>query len=421
MPVTKGLTDAQIKNAKPGPKPRKLYDRDRLYLLVGVSGSKRWYWAYRMGDKDATYSIGLYPDVGLVDARKARDKAAESVARGESPGGVKPAQSAQATASLSLTPGSSLWAVSEEWLIKKTPNWGKAYADKVRALMERYIRDGKLGKTDVSEIETGQLYELVTSVAIRTGRDLVEGERKATAPHNAVLLRRCLDAVFRLAKIKSLIKSNPMADLRASDVIEKPKTRHNTKLDDNGLIELHTALTAYRGQRSTKLAIELLMLTALRTVEVRGADWKEIDFAGQKWNIPASRMKRRIAHSIPLSNQAISVLEKLKIITGGKGWIFPNQRRPDDFMATTTINAALGYMGFSGEKGNWFRAHGARGSFSSWAYKNGYRTEAIEQQLAHLERDETKRAYLESEFMKERIEIMGAWGNYLDSLKPNAV
>jgi len=425
MPASKGLTDTQIKNAKPGQKPFKLYDRDRLYLLVGTSGSKRWYWGYRSGDKDMTASLGKYPEIGLADARAARAQAAKAADQGQHP---KPAKGADPLAPAQLIAGApapadlatdqgSLWALADEWLNKKTPGWGAGHAQKVRALLERYIRNSPLGAQQASEVTTGDLYALVTSVAVRADRQLVAGERKAEAPHNAIIVRRAVDAVFRLAIMKGLVKSNPMADLRAAEVIEKPAVRHNAKLGDNGLKALLAAVDAYGGQRLTKLAIELLMLTATRTIELRGADWQEIDFDNRVWNIPAQRMKRRIAHAVPLSSQALAVLEKLRIITSGKGWLFPNNRRPHDFMASTTINTALSNMGFGGENGNWFRAHGCRGTFSTWAYSKGHRTEAVEQQLAHLEPDETKRAYLQAEFWPERRQIMNEWGDYLQSLK----
>ncbi|MGF6905328.1 tyrosine-type recombinase/integrase [Paraburkholderia sp. GAS348] len=452
MPTAKGLTDTQIKNAKPGAKPRKLYDRDRLYVLVGTSGSRRWYWSYRLGDKDATYTIGEYPEVGLLRARELRADAAKLVGQGLQPPPLKikpakvkttpvPGSSVHTPMAVQLTapasasandwesgwenviPG-SLAGIAREWLGKKTPGWGVDHAAKVRKLLERYVRDTPLGALPVQDVQTGDLYELVTSVAVRKDRALIGGERKSEAPHNAIVIRRALDAVFRLAIMKGKTKTNPMVDLRTSEVIEKPATRHNTKLNDAGLSELLTAVEKYRGQRLTKLAIELLTLTALRTVEVRGADWKEIDWEKHTWNVPASRMKRRIAHSVPLSSQALSVLEKLRVLTGGKGWLLPNQRRPVDFMATTTINSALANMGFGGDTGNWFRAHGVRGTFYSWALRNKYQSEAADQQLAHKERDPVKAAYLAEnaeQFWLERVKMMDAWGDYLDNLKATNV
>lgn len=420
--TAKGLSDTQIKNAKPKAKPYRLYDRDRLYANVSVAGTKRWYWPYRLGDRDLTYTIGKYPDVSLKEARDIQAAAAKEVAQGKHPSPIKvkqakPLPTAPGVPHAPASAPGSLWAVADEWLTKKTPNWGAGHAAKVRALLERYVRDNEIAMRPVGKVQTGDLYALVTGVAVRQTINKDAGERKHAAPHNAIVIRRALDAVFRLAIMKGLIKSNPMADLRASEVIETPATVHNAKLDDKGLAALHVAVGAYGGQMLTKLAIELLMLTALRTVEVRGADWKEIDFDARVWNVPASRMKRRIAHAVPLSAQALAVLEKLKVLTGGKGWLFPNSRRPSDFMASTTVNAALSYMGFGGDTGNWFRAHGTRGTFSTWAYGAGYRGEAIEQQLAHLETDPTKRAYLQAEFWPERVKIMDAWGAHLHGLK----
>lgn len=424
------LKDTQIKSAKPKAKPYRLYDRDGLYLNISVAGTRRWYWRYRLGDLDSTFTVGEYPDVSLVQAREARAVAAKEVAQGKNPTPVKvkipktkPASASASGISTSAganagagVPG-SLWAVADEWLAKKTPNWGAHHAAKVRALMERYVRDGQLGARPVGQVKTNALYALVTDVAVRQTVNKDAGERRAVAPHSAIMLRRALDSTFRLAKMKGLVEFNPVADLRASDVIETPAKKSNAKLDDKGLTALHVAVSGYGGQMLTKLAIELLMLTALRTIEVRGADWQEIDFEHKVWNVPASRMKRRIAHAVPLSVQALAVLEKLKVLTGGKGWLFPNSRRPTTFMASTTVNAALSYMGFAGDTGNWFRAHGCRGTFYSWALANKYQSEAVDQQLAHLEPDETKRAYLQAQFWPERVKLMDAWGAYLQGLK----
>lgn len=411
MTTAKGLTEAVLKNAKPRAKAYKLYDRDRLYALVSVAGTKRWYWSYRLGDKDVSLPLGRFPDVGIKEARERRAEAAKLVDAGVHPQAYKEAAIAVKQAEQANT----LWPVAEEWLEKKSPGWGASYVTKMTNLLERYVRDG-LGARPIAEIQTGDIYALITRVAVRKKADKGIGERTKSAAHNAVILRRALDSVFRLAIMSGRAAVNPVSMLRASDVIEKPVPRHNKALDGKGLGDLYAAVGGYGGARLTRLAIELLMVTGLRTAELRGADWKEIDWEARVWDVPASRMKRRIEHSIPLSTQALTLLAELKLMTGGKGWMFPNMRRPETFMASTTINNALTNMGFKGA--SWFRAHGCRGSLSTWAYETcAYRSEAIEQQLSHLERDAVKRAYSRAQYWPERVKMMQAWGDYLSGIK----
>ncbi|MGA3249152.1 MAG: Arm DNA-binding domain-containing protein, partial [Paraburkholderia sp.] len=184
MATAKGLTDAALKNTKPRAKPFKIYDRDRLYALVSVAGTKRWYWSYRLGGKDVAVPLGRYPDVSIKEARALRDEAAKLVEKGEHPKAHKEAVIAQMKAEQANT----LWPVVEEWLAKMKPTWGAHHAAKVEALLVRYLKTG-LGERPIAEVQTGDVYALISGVAVRKRINTDAGERRPQAPHNAVMLR----------------------------------------------------------------------------------------------------------------------------------------------------------------------------------------------------------------------------------------
>jgi integrase len=305
--------------------------------------------------------------------------------------------------------------VCEEWLNDNRRNWTAYYHGQATRFLTRYVKDSQLGAMPIRDITVAHMYDLLQSIAKR--KALAGDERKAEgAPHIAIRLRQHLDAVFRRAIISGRVDSNPVAALKPSDVVTLPPTRHNRALAAD---ELKHVLAAFSvtGTQLTRLAMRLLLLTSVRTVELRGATWREFDLEPAIWAIPGGRMKMERAHVVPLSAQAIETLEKIKKISQPKSaddYLFPNVRDKSRPMAATTINAALVRAGFNHER--LFRAHGARGTFSTWAHEQGFAPLAIERQLAHVERNRVSRAYNKAEFLPERQKMMQAWGNYLENL-----
>ncbi len=309
----------------------------------------------------------------------------------------------------------TLWPICEEWLNDNRGNWSAYYHGQAARFLTRYVKSSPLGIMPVRDIKAAQVYDLLQSIAKR--KSLARDERKAVgAPHIAVRLRQHLDAICRRAIIRGLADANPVAALRVSDVVTLPPTRHNRALEADELKRLLDALTVV-GTPLTRLAIRLLLLTSVRTIELRGATWKEIDLKLAVWSISGERMKMGLPHIAPLSAQAMETLQKIQKITGAKDvddYLFPNVRDKSRPMAATTINAALIRAGFNHER--LFRAHGARGTFSTWAHEQGFSPLAIERQLSHVERNRVKRAYNKAEFLLERQKMMQDWGDYLQNM-----
>lgn len=177
------------------------------------------------------------------------------------------------------------------------------------------------------------------------------------------------------------------------------------------------ALNRYGGYRTTVIALKLMLLTFVRTVELRKAEWNEFDLDGAEWRIPAGRMKMREEHIVPLSTLAIVLLRELQTYTGGRGWLFPNYRNPQDCMTATTLNRALERMGFNGKDSIGFSAHGFRATASTILNEMGYRPDVIERQLAHTERNKVRASYNRAEYLDERRKMMQAWADFVGNLR----
>ncbi|KAA1003869.1 site-specific integrase [Paraburkholderia panacisoli] len=309
----------------------------------------------------------------------------------------------------------TFWAVCEDWIEDNRDRWSEDYCGQAIRFLTRYVKDSPLGKMPVRDIKVAHVYDLLQSIAKR--KVIARNERKAEGtPHIATRLRQHLDAIFRRAIISGRVDANPVAALKPSDVVTLPPPRHNRALEAN---ELKHVLAAFSvtGTELIRLVMRLLFLTSVRTVESRGATWGEIDLESAIWVIPGERMKMERPHVVPLSPQTIEILEKIREITRPKGaddYLFPNVRDKSRPMAATTINAALVGAGFNHER--LFRAHGARGTFSTWAHEQGFAPLAIERQLAHVEKNRVSRAYNKAEFFPERQKMMQDWGHYLESL-----
>jgi len=176
------------------------------------------------------------------------------------------------------------------------------------------------------------------------------------------------------------------------------------------------SLDSYGGYRTTVVALRLMLLTFVRTVELRAANWSEIDLDAAEWRIPAERMKMRELHIVPLSRQAIELLRELHTLTGGRAFLFPNYRRPTSCMTATTLNRALERMGFTGKDGIGFSAHGFRATASTMLNELGYRADVIERQLAHRERNKVRASYNQAEYLGERRAMMQTWANLIDEM-----
>lgn len=425
MKATKLLTDSAVKAAKPKDKPYKLSDSGRLYLLVTTAGSKYWKWNYRLDDKDSTYTLGEYPDISLQKARELRDAARKIVDEGIHPAEHKKDVIRQRK----LEAANTLWNATEEWIAFKKPAWTPSYLKQVETYTGRYVRDAELGQRAIGKVTSAEVVAMVRGIAQR--QSVSKAERNpAGAPSLAALMWQWCSAVFRFAMVAGKVAVNPIAEIRLKDVISRPKAKNNRPLSPNEIGELLKVMEGHKyGTRSVRIAIEMLLLTFVRTGELRMATWDEFDLKRGIWTIPAARMKVKDAgdHVVPLSKQVIALLRELKEMRGSHlkkrnpDWIFPNTRRPDACMSATTINRALERMGFNGKDSTiGFAAHGFRGTASTLLNEQGLRYKVIEFQLAHKEKNKVAGAYNKAEYLEERIAMMQHWADYIDTLRPTA-
>ena len=239
---------------------------------------------------------------------------------------------------------------------------------------------------------------------------IVKIEKRGAADQAGRVLQR-VKAVYRWAVIHERIASNPMLDLVLSEILKPREVQHRAAMADKELPEFLRKLDAYEGDPHTVHALRMVMLTATRPGEVRGARWAEFDLDAALWVIPPERMKMKTPHIVPLSPQAVEVLKVLHTLSGGRELLFPGERDHSKPMSNNTILKALERMGYKGR----MTGHGFRGMASTILHEQGYAHHAIELQLAHQERNEVSAAYNHATYIQQRTKMMQHWADYLDS------
>jgi integrase len=391
------LTDAKIRNTRPGAKPIKLTDGSGLYLEVRPNGTKLWRYRYRIAGKENLFAAGAYPALGLAEARALRAEARQLVKHG-----IHPAHNRQ-TARLAThaANANSFEAVAREWIEKKKPTWTPYYLRQVERFLTADVFP-HIGPLPIRSVTAAHLLEIVRRVEER-GAETV-----------ALMVRQWTSAVFRYAVSTLRADTDPAAALKGA--IHRPKTKHAKPLSRDEIADFARALDAYGGYRTTVIALRLMLLTFVRTNELRTAPWTEIDLDRSEWRIPAQRMKMGEAHIVPLSRQAVALLRELHTYTGGRAFLFPNYRNPKTCMTATTLNRALERMGFNGKDSIGFSAHGFRATASTILNESGFRPEVIERQLAHAERNKVRASYNQAEYLGERRTMMQQWADLIDDL-----
>lgn len=392
------LTDAKIRNTKPGEKPIKLTDGGGLYLEVRPTGAKLWRCRYRIAGKENVFAVGEYFNdkrsghMSLDDARGERDKARALVKQG-----IHPAHHRQAERLATHAENANTFeAVAREWVAKKKPGWTAYYLRQVERFLEADVFP-YVGNLPIRNVTAAHLLEIVRRI---------EGRGAETV---ALLVRQWASAIFRYAVATLRADSDPAAALKGA--IHRPKVEHRKPLSRDQIADFVTALDGYAGYRTTVIALRLMLLTFVRTVELRAARWNEFDLDRAEWRIPADRMKMREAHIVPLSRQAVELLRELHTYTGGRGMLFPNYRNPKTCMTATTLNRALERMGFNGKDSIGFSAHGFRATASTILNEIGFRPDVIERQLAHAERNKVRASYNHAEYLEERRAMMQQWAD----------
>lgn len=391
------LTDTAIRNAKPTEKPYKVADSQGLYLLVNPRGSKLWRVKYRMNGVERKLALGPYPEITLAEARAARDAARRQLAHAVDPNVAK----RQARIEASIRASNSFATVAEELIEKKTrEGLAEPTLEKMRWFVKLLGAD--FGKRPVTEITPQELLH-----------ELRKHERRGRL-ETANLLRAFASRVFRYAVATARAERDPAQLLIGA--LTSPKVKHFAAITDpTEFGALLRAIGDYQGDPSVMYALKLAPHVFQRPGELRQMEWAEVDFDKAVWTIPIAKMKMRQPHSVPLSRQALAILEDMRSLSGSGRYVFPSIRTRARPISDNTINAALRRMGYSKEQ---MTAHGFRTSASSLLNESGkWNPDAIERALAHMVAGSVRRIYNQSAYWGERVAMAQWWSDYLDELR----
>ncbi|MFO1220317.1 MAG: tyrosine-type recombinase/integrase [Burkholderiaceae bacterium] len=391
------LTDAKLRGLKA---PGKHFDGGGLYLEVTPAGGRYWRQKYRFGGKEKRLAFGVYPEVSLKEARERRDEARKIIERGDDPSELKKAARAKADHEARNT----FEAVARDWLTHQAGAWTPAHAGRVQSTLEADVFP-HIGRRPMAQIKPREVIDAVKAIEARGAGEVADR-----------VLKR-IRAVFRHAMTHERIETNPLSDMKPGEVLKPRQTAHRLALTEKDLPGFLAKLDAYEGDPTTRHALRLLMLTALRPGELRGLRWAEVDTDAAEIRIPGERMKMRAPHVVPLSKQALGVLEAMKPLSAGRELVFPSPYYPGASLSENTLNGALARMGFKG----YATAHGFRALFSTTANEHGHDADVIERQLAHRERNKVRAAYHRSEYLRDRARLMQWWADFLDSKRGGKV
>lgn len=381
------LTDLQIRQAKPGDKPRKLSDSRGLYLEIRPTGSRLWRYRYKIAGRENVFAIGEYPAVSLAQARLERDKARELVKQGRHPAHVRQAE----VASQIVESSNTFKEVALDWIATKTVSDG--YRDQLKRTLERNFFP-YVGKLPIRDVGPALLLECLQRMERRGAR------------YYAIATCNWLSQLYRYAMRTLRAETNPAEALYGAFV--RPEVQHSKPMTAAQLGHFRRELHSYGGFRTNVIGLELLQLLFLRTIELRRGEWAHVDLDKGLWDIPAEHMKKKRPHLVPLPSRAVELLRELRTITGGGRLMFPGLRHPDKPVDGSTFNRALERLGMKG-----FSCHDFRATASTHLYESGlFRGEVIELQLAHAEENKSKAAYNHALYLAERRAMMDWWQDF---------
>lgn len=393
MSASNKLNISSIKSAKPKKKPYRLSDGRGLFLLINPNGSKWWRFHYRFLGKQKTLSMGVFPEVGLADARQKITEARILLNQGVDPSSQRKEQKQ------SIEESNNFENIAHQWIDLKSSKWKDTHTEKVKRSLELDIFPF-IGKIPIKDITTPQIISILKKVE---KRGALEALKK--------LRQRC-NGIFLYAKVMGLIDNNPVEGI---EMVLKSNIRQNfnsIKLEE--LPELINAINSEPLDITTRVGLWLAMYTLQRTSEIRFATWDEFDFDKKLWTIPAERMKMKREHIVPLPNQVIELLLELKDVTGEYTYVFSSLRKPyDKPFSENAMLFALYRMGFRGR----MTVHGFRHLGSTSLNEEGFDSRYIEKQLSHEDRNKVRGAYNKAEYLSERVEMMQWWANYLISIQ----
>ena len=391
------LNDTKLRVLKPKDKPYRLSDGGGLYIEVMPNGSMYWRMNYRFNGTQKRLAFGVYPITGLKTARERRDDAKRLLDNNCDPSEIKKKQKLETQQNYE----NNFENLAREWHKQKFHTWKPDHAETILKRLEANIFP-KIGKRPIKDITPPELLAAVKTLEIEGKRDLAHR-----------MMQHC-SQIFRYAVVTGRTNSDITPSLKGA--LQPAVSKNYAYLKESELPaflrELGQYEKKYRGLPLTKLAFKMLILTFVRSSEIRGAKWEEIDFDKALWKVPAERMKMKTPHFVPLASQSIALLREIQAISGDNysGFLFPSQNNPRNIMSENTFLRAIEVMGYRGKT----TGHGFRSTASTILNENGFRPDVIETQLAHCERDTVRAAYNHATYLNERRDMMQWWGDYLD-------
>ena len=410
------LSDSKCTAAKPQEKDYSLYDGHGLILFVRKSGSKVWRFKYkRTNGKDGLMTLGNFPALSLKAARDKRRELEELLANGIDPIEYGEIQKAKRDSKYNFE------SITREWhtAYNSTGRWGAETADRALKNMEDYVFP-KLGNKPIDSIKPKELVQVIKAIEDLGYTEVVKKTRQR------------LTSIFAFAMSKGFIESNPAYGLQDIFILTK-KTKHHPQLPLEKLPELQSKLASDTGYPLTRLCVEFALHTFARSSEIRFARWEEFDFDKSLWIIPAERdsvkgykyshrgAKMKTPHLIPLSKQALALVQDIYKYSGHTQNVFPKNGDPNGFLSESTINKTLRRLGY--DTNTEVCGHGFRGmACAALIQSKLFQKDAVEKQMSHQERNEVRLAYThQAEFLEERKAMLSWWSDYLDATKKIAI
>lgn len=389
------LTDAQVRKIKPIDKKKRYSDEKGLYLEVTPSGGRFWRLKYRFNGRESTLTIGSYPEVSLAQARRVRDEARIQLYNNIDPNAAKNQR-------LDQTDKNKLFKVlAMEWM-----------QDRKDAITEgTYLRDLSVFEKD--------LFPALGDMPIDQikGKDVLACAKKIEERGALEMAKRSIPLtgrIFRYAIRKGIIENDPTPHLQ--EALKPRKVKHMARLDISEFPPFLERMDRYHGSILVKTALQLMTLTFVRTAELINMEWNEIDFDNHLWRIPAYKMKMALPHIVPLSRQAVELIESLRPITGNKQFVFYNHSKARP-LSNNALLSAIRTMGYMGK----MTGHGFRGLASTTLHEQGYMHDAIEIQLAHTVGNSVSQAYNHAQHVDYRRKMMQEWADFIDGLRSSCL
>lgn len=396
------LTAVKVRNAKAKNKPYKLPDGQGLYFHVSPSGKRTWRYRYRLSGNESTYTLGEYPLMTLEKARIARMEAREMVKSGVNPSLARREQKQEQIAKVEAAKQqkqNGFKFIAQEYIEQQQGRWSEQHTKDVRGILERDVFPF-IGDEPVDTVKPPQILSLLRRIEKRGALEIARKALQKTS------------AIFRYSVQTGRATFNPAADMQG--VLKTKRVTHRAAIPKDELPEFFKKLAVGDIHITTKLALKFVILTAVRTGEVRSMTWDDVSFDESLWRIPAEKMKMKTPHIVPLSSQAIAILKRMEALYGGKGLVFPGIRDHSKQLSENTLLYALYRLGYHSRA----TVHGFRATFSTTANESGlFDSKVVEKALAHEQRNKVEAAYNRSEYIEQRRELMQWWGGLLQKME----